>query len=87
MALVISLRYYYNVTYMHALWPSMLRGPPMPRPHQNHLYPTMPHQPHQIELSKEARIQTTLLAIKQDATLLLRRITAIYNVPQTILRY
>ena len=23
---------------MHTSWPSMLRGPPMPRPHQNHPY-------------------------------------------------
>ena len=47
----------------------------------------MPHQSHQIELSKEARIQTALQAIKQDATLSVRRVAAIYNVPRTTLRH
>ena len=45
----------------------------------------MPHQPHQIEPSKEARIQTALQAIKQDATLSLRRAAATYNVSYTTL--
>jgi len=65
----------------------MLRGPPVSRPHHNYLYPTMPHQPHQIEPSKEARIQTALQAIKQDATLSLRRAAATYNVSHTTLRH
>ena len=40
----------------------------------------MPQQQHQIEPSKECQIQTALQALKQDATLSLRRAAAIYNV-------
>ena len=40
----------------------------------------MPQQQHQIEPSNERQIQTTLQALKQDATLSLRRAVAIYKV-------
>ena len=40
----------------------------------------IPHQQHQIEPSKERRIQNALRALEQDATLFLPRAAAIYNV-------
>jgi hypothetical protein len=45
----------------------------------------MPQQQHQIEPSKERQIQLALQALKQDATLFLRRATAIYKVTYTTL--
>jgi hypothetical protein len=45
----------------------------------------MPQQQHQIEPSKERQIQLALQALKQDATLSLRRAAAIYKVTHTTL--
>jgi hypothetical protein len=47
----------------------------------------MPQQQHQMEPSNERQIQTALQALKQDATLSLRRAAAIYNVSRTTLSY
>ncbi|KAH5822262.1 hypothetical protein HBI94_090420 [Parastagonospora nodorum] len=45
----------------------------------------MPQQQHQIDPSSERHIQTALQALKQDATLSLRRAAAIYNVSRATL--
>lgn len=45
----------------------------------------MLQQQHQIEPSNERQIQTALQALKQDATLSLRRAAAIYKVTHTTL--
>jgi hypothetical protein len=47
----------------------------------------MPQQQHQMEPSNERQIQTALQALKEDATLSLRRAAAIYNVSRTTLSY
>ena len=47
----------------------------------------MPQQQHQIEPSNERQIQTALQALKQDATLSLRRAAAIYNVALSTLSH
>ena len=59
----------------HTGWPATFAKPP-----PNSTYYTMPQQQHQIEPSNERQIQTALQALKQDATLSLRRAAAIYNV-------
>jgi hypothetical protein len=45
----------------------------------------MPQQQHRIEPSNERQIQTALQALKQDASLSLRRAATIYNVSHTTL--
>ncbi|KAF1922431.1 uncharacterized protein M421DRAFT_411397 [Didymella exigua CBS 183.55] len=46
----------------------------------------MPQQQHKSKPFKEAAIQLALQAVKQDATLTLRRAAAIYNAPYNTLR-
>ncbi|KAF2788297.1 hypothetical protein K505DRAFT_394928 [Melanomma pulvis-pyrius CBS 109.77] len=65
--------------------PTQVCCPLLPRPHQHYTTLTMPPPTNAQSTSNEANIQLALQAIKQDATLSVRRAAQLYNVPQRTL--
>jgi hypothetical protein len=59
----------------------------LPSPHQTLPFDAIAQQQHQIDPSNERQIQIALQALKQDATLSMRRAAAIYNVSRTTLSH